>query len=75
MNQPEQNQEDERRVIIDQLAELSKLPAMTPAGQTATMLEPIVSKEIALSDWLSAARESFLKLSVSVGRQLDIRIN
>jgi hypothetical protein len=47
---------------------------MIPSDETIPILEPLTQKQMILSEWLSATRESFLKLSLLIGKELDIQL-
>lgn len=66
--------EDPKTKIISQTAELSRLLGMIPSDGTVDFHEPAGQNKMALSDWLSATRDSFLKLSVLIGKELDIEL-
>ncbi|MCG6878074.1 MAG: hypothetical protein LJE96_02830 [Deltaproteobacteria bacterium] len=60
--------------IMAQIAELSRLLGMIPSDIKIEFRDPATGNEMSLSNWLGAARASFLKLSLSVGRALDINL-
>ena len=72
-NQPE-NINSLKTKIITELADLSRLLGMIPSGGPIMVNEPITLNSIALSKWFSDARNSFLKLAISIGRALDIQL-
>ena len=74
MNQPQEKSEDQKTKIIAQFAELSGLLGMIPADETIKFHEPLTQNEMVLSDWLNAARDSFLKLSLLISKELDIQL-
>jgi hypothetical protein len=74
MNQPQRTPGDQKIKIITQLAELSKLLAMIPSDDTITLHAPLTQEPMVLSDWLAAARDSFLKLSLLISKELDIQL-
>jgi len=74
MNQPQENSEDQKTKIITQIAELSRLLGMIPADDTIKTHEPLTQNKMVLSDWLSATRDSFLKLSLLISKELDIQL-
>ena len=74
MKQPKEERENARQLIIEQMAEFSKLLSMTPNDDSARMLGPTDGRELPLEDWLAAIRDSFLRLSVSVAKELNLRI-
>ena len=71
MNQPQGKSENQKMIIVTQIAALSRLLGMTPADDTIKIHEPLTRNEMPLSDWLNAVRDSFLTLSMSIGRELD----
>ena len=74
MNQPQKKSEDHKTKIITQIADLSRLLGMIPADDTIKILEPLTQNKMVLSDWLSATRDSFLKLSLLISKELDIQL-
>ena len=74
MNQPQEKTGDQKAKIIAEIAELSGLLGMIPADETIKIHEPLTQNEMVLSDWLKAARDSFLKLSQSISKELDIQL-
>jgi hypothetical protein len=74
MNQPKEKSEDQKTKIIAQIAELSRLLAMIPSDDTINIHEPLTQNKMVLSDWLSATRDSFLKLSLLISKELDIQL-
>jgi hypothetical protein len=72
---PPQDQSDKKKIkIAVQIAELSRLLGMIPSDDTIQIKEPMTQKEMALSDWFGAIRRSFLKLSLLIGKELDIQL-
>ena len=69
-----ENLKDRKTDIMAQTAELSRLLGMIPCDSNIDFRDPATGKKMSLSNWLGAARDSFLKLSVSVGRALDIHL-
>ena len=63
-----------RTEIMEQIADLSKLLGMIPSDDTITVNEPVTHNSIELSKWFSDARNSFLKLSVLIGKALDLNL-
>jgi hypothetical protein len=63
-----------RTEIIEQIADLSKLLGMIPSDDTITVNEPVTHNSIELSKWFSDARNSFLKLSILIGKALDLNL-
>ena len=74
MNQPQENLDDQKTKIMTQIAELSRLLGMTPADDTITIHEPLTQNKMVLSDWLNATRDSFLRLSLLISKNLDIQL-
>jgi hypothetical protein len=60
--------------IIKQIADLSKLLGMIPSDDTVTINEPVTHKSMELSQWFDDARKSFLKLSILIGKALDLNL-
>ena len=74
MTDVQENLEDQKRKIITQIAELSRLLGMNPSDGSIDVYEPMTQNRMALSNWLSTTRDSFLRLSLSVGKALDIQL-
>ena len=74
MNQPQEKFEDEKTNIATQIAELSRLLGMIPSDDTIEIYEPLTQNKMVLSDWLSSTRDSFLKLSLLISKELDIQL-
>jgi hypothetical protein len=74
MSEPRENLENQKLKIIAQAAELSRLLGMIPSDSTIDVHEPLTDNKMALSNWLDATRESFLKLSLSLSKALDIQL-
>ena len=66
--------EDRKIKIAEQIAALSRLLGMIPSDDTIELSEPMTDHSMALSEWLNEARNSFLKLSVLIGKELDIQL-
>jgi hypothetical protein len=73
MNERRENLEDQKSKIIAQTSELSRLLGMIPSDGTIDVHEPMSHNSMALSDWLSATRDSFLRLSLLISKALDIQ--
>jgi hypothetical protein len=73
MKEP-QDTEDRKIRIAEQIAVLSRLLGMIPSDDTIELSEPMTDHSMALSEWLNEARTSFLKLSVLIGKELDIQL-
>ena len=73
MKEP-QDIEDRKIKIAEQIAALSRLLGMIPSDDTIELSEPMTDHSMALSEWLDNVRNSFLKLSVRIGKELDIQL-
>jgi hypothetical protein len=68
-----QGTSEEKKVEVSgHIAELSRLLGMMPSDPTMTMQGPLMQSEAGISDWLSAIRMRFLKLSTFIGNELKI---
>jgi hypothetical protein len=47
---------------------------MIPSDDAIQLHEPLTENQMAFSDWLDAVRGSFLKLSLLVGKEMDIQL-
>jgi DNA-binding transcriptional regulator GbsR (MarR family) len=74
MTDVQENLKDQKLKIIAQIAELSRLLGMNPSDGSIDVYEPMTQNRMALSNWLSTTRDSFLKLSLSIGKALDIQL-
>ena len=74
MSQSQENFEGQKIKIMIQIAELSKFLGMIPSDDTIQIHEPLTQNKMVLSDWLSATRKSFLKLSLLISKELDIQL-
>jgi hypothetical protein len=74
MSSPQEKLEDQKTKIITQIAELSRLLGMIPSDDTIKIHEPLTQNKMVLSDWFSTTRGSFLKLSLLISKELDIRL-
>jgi len=74
MSEPQETFEDQKINILAQTAELSRLLGMIPSDGTIDVHEPMTDNSMALSNWLSATRDSFLRLSLSISKALDIQL-
>ena len=74
MNQSQEETNNQRTKIIGQIAELSSLLGMIPSDITIEVHAPLTEEAMVLSDWLSAVRESFLKLSLLICKELDVQM-
>ena len=73
MSEPK-NIRGDKTEIIEQIADLSKLLGMIPSDDTITVNEPVTHNSMQLSKWFSDARNSFLKLSILIGKALDLNL-
>ena len=74
MSEAQEKPEDRKTRILTQIAELSRLLGMIPSDDTIKIHEPLTQNNMVLSDWLGAARDSFLKLSLLISKELDIQL-
>ena len=74
MNPDQENIENQRTKIVAQIAELSGLLGMIPSDNAIEVHAPLTEEAMTLSDWLSAMRGSFFKLSLLICRELDIQL-
>jgi hypothetical protein len=74
MSEHQENFEDQKIKIIAHIAELSRLLGMIPSDDTIKIHEPLTHNKMVLSDWLSATRDSFLRLSLLISKELDIQL-
>ena len=74
MTDVQENLEDQKLKIMAQIAELSRLLGMNPSDGSIDVYEPMTQNRMALSNWLTTTRDSFLKLSLSVSKALDIQL-
>ncbi len=74
MNVPLENLEDQKIKIIELTAELSRLLGMIPSDSTVDVHDPMTDNTMKLSDWINTTRDSFLKLSLSISKALDIQL-
>ena len=74
MIESQENFEDQKTKIIAQTAELSRLLGMIPSDGTIVVNELMTHNSMALSDWLSATRDSFLRLSLLISKALDVQL-
>ena len=74
MTELQEKVEDQKIKIIVQTAELSRLLGMIPSDGTIDVHEPMTHNSMALSNWLSATRGSFLRLSLLISKALDIQL-
>ena len=74
MSEPQEKSEDQKIKIMAQTAELSRLLGMIPSDGTIDIHEPMTHNSMTLSNWLSATRDSFLRLSLLISKTLDIQL-
>ena len=74
MKQSQNNCNNQKVQIAAQVAELSRLLGMIPSDGAIEIQEPLTQNKIALSDWFSATRNSFLKLSLLISKEMDIQM-
>jgi hypothetical protein len=74
MNHSREKFEGQKTNITTQIAELSRLLGMIPSDDTIKIHEPLTQNKMVLSDWLNALRDSFLKLSLLISKELDIQL-
>ena len=74
MSEPQEKFEDQKIKIVAQIAELSRLLGMIPSDGTIDVHEPMTHNSMALSNWLSVTRDSFLRLSLLISKALDIQL-
>jgi len=74
MNEPKEKFEAQKTKISAQIGELSRLLGMIPSDDRIIIHEPLTQNKMVLSDWLSATRDSFLKLSLLISKELDIQL-
>jgi hypothetical protein len=74
MNQFPKTCKGQKTKIVKQIAELSRLLGMIPSDDTVKIHEPFTQNKMILSDWLSATRDSFLKLSLLISKEIDVQL-
>ncbi len=74
MNHYREDFESDKLNIVTQIAALSKLLGMIPSDDTIRIHEPLSKNGMVLSDWLNAARKSFLELSLLISKEMDIEL-
>jgi len=74
MSEPQETFEDQKIKIIAQTAELSRLLGMIPSDGTIEVHETMTHHSMPLSNWLSATRDSFLRLSLLISNALHIQL-
>jgi len=73
MTELKENGVDKRR-IVEQIADLSRLLGMIPSDDTIDVNEPVTHNSMKLSEWFSETRNSFLKLSLLLNESLDLNL-
>ena len=73
MTESKKNSMD-KTMIIEQIADLSRLLGMIPSDDTVIVNEPVTNNSMELSKWFSEARNSFLKLSIQLDKALDLNL-
>ena len=73
MTEPKENSVDKIK-IVEQIADLSRLLGMIPSDDTIAINEPVTQHSMQLSKWFSETRNSFLKLSILIGKALDLNL-
>jgi hypothetical protein len=61
-----------KTAILGQIADMSRLLGMIPADATVAIKNPATEETMELSGWFAETRDSFLQLSLLVGRALDL---
>lgn len=74
MSDSQKKLEDQKIKIIAQTAELSRLLGMIPSDGTIDVHEPVTHHTMALENWLSTTRDTFLRLSLLISKALDIQL-
>jgi len=64
----------EKKEIIEQIADLSKLLGMIPRDDATIVIDPVSHNSMELSKWFSDARKSFNNLSILIDRALDLKL-
>ncbi len=62
----------DKTIILEQIADLSKLLGMIPSDDTVTVNEPVTHNSMELSEWLSKTRDSFLELSILLEKAFSV---
>lgn len=58
--------------IMRQIADMSRLLGMIPDEGTVAIKNPVTDESMELSAWFAETRDSFLRLSLLIGRALDL---
>ena len=64
----------EKSELMEQIAEMSKLLGMIPSDGSVRIDDPVTRDSMELSEWFETTRQSYFKLSVLVGRALDLNL-
>lgn len=70
----QENAEDQKLKITTEIAEMSRLLAMIPSSVDIAVREPMTGKSMGLSEWLDATRGTLLRLSILIGKALDVQL-
>lgn len=65
---------DDKAQIREQISGLSRMLGMIPSDDAVTITDPMTRTSMELSKWLRETRDSFLKLSVLIGKALDLNL-
>jgi len=71
MTESKNNSVDKTK-IMGQIADMSRLLGMIPSDATFTIQDPVTLYSMGISDWFTETRDSFLRLSLLIGRALDL---
>ena len=66
------NDNVDKTEIMGQIADMSRLLGMIPDDDAVSLKDPVTFKTMELSEWFSETRDSFLRLSLLIGRALDL---
>ena len=58
--------------IMGQIADMSRLLGMIPDDGNVSIKNPVTDETMELDGWFAETRDSFLRLSLLVGRALDL---
>jgi DNA-binding transcriptional regulator GbsR (MarR family) len=64
----------EKSQIMEQIAEMSKLLGMIPSDGSVKINDPVTRVSMELSEWFETTRQSYFKLSVRVGKALELNL-
>ena len=62
----------DKKEIVEQIGHLSRLLGMIPSDETIAVREPVTNDSMQLSEWFGETRDAFLKLSLLLGKSLDL---